>query len=55
MHQLGAWTAKSNHGGGANTLFADGHVHFIGITVATSVWRDLGSRNGGEIISNTAF
>jgi prepilin-type processing-associated H-X9-DG protein/prepilin-type N-terminal cleavage/methylation domain-containing protein len=55
QHQLGAWTAKSNHRGGANTLFADGHVHFIGTTIAMSVWRSLGSRNGGEIVSGTAF
>lgn len=45
----GAWTAGSRHPGGANVLFADGHVRFLKETMPLSVWRALGSRNGGEI------
>ena len=48
---LGAVTAGSRHPGGANVLFVDGHVRFLSETVSLSVWRALGSRNGGEVIS----
>jgi prepilin-type N-terminal cleavage/methylation domain-containing protein/prepilin-type processing-associated H-X9-DG protein len=47
----GAWTAGSAHPGGANTLFADGHVVFVKDSIALEAWRALGTRNGGEAVS----
>ncbi len=44
----GAYTAASNHPGGVNSLFADGHVSFESDTVARSVWRALASRHAGD-------
>ena len=40
----GAITAGSEHVGGANSLFGDGHVQFISQEIDLSVWRKLGSR-----------
>lgn len=53
--QEGAWTAKSNHPGVANTLFADGHVRCLRQAQDLSVWRSLGSRNGGEVVDLDGF
>ncbi len=50
-----ALTAGSFHPGGANVLFLDGHVHFVKNTIALTTWRALGSRNGGEIVSDGSF
>ncbi len=41
----------SNHLGGANTLFADGAVHFLSDNLDTTVLAALVTRNGGEIVS----
>ncbi len=49
--QQGAWTAGSAHSSGANTLFADGHVAFVKDSISLQTWRALGTRNGGEPIS----
>lgn len=54
-YQQGAWTAGSRHPGGANVLFADSSAHFVRQSVDLSVWRALGSRNGGETISEDSF
>jgi prepilin-type processing-associated H-X9-DG protein len=51
----GACTAGSLHPGGANALFADGHVRFIRETISAPTWRSLGTRRGGEIVSSDAF
>ena len=51
----GAWTAGSLHSQGANVVFVDGHSRFIKDSVALTVWRSLGSRNGGEAVSNDSF
>ncbi|MEZ6039050.1 MAG: DUF1559 domain-containing protein [Planctomycetaceae bacterium] len=40
--------ASSLHKGGINSLFVDGSVRFHSSDVDLSVWRALGSRNGGE-------
>lgn len=53
--QQGAWTAGSLHGRGAHVLFADGHGRFITESVDLSVWRALGTRAGGEIVSSDAL
>lgn len=47
----GAWTAGSRHAGGAHTLYMDGRVGFSSRAIDREVWRSLGSRDGGEIIS----
>jgi prepilin-type processing-associated H-X9-DG protein len=49
--EQGAWTAGSAHPSGANTLYADGHVTFVKDTISLQTWRALGTRNGGESIS----
>jgi len=46
----GAWTSSSYHPGGANALYADGHVRWVNSTVDASVWHALGTRQGGEIV-----
>lgn len=51
----GAATAGSNHPGGAQVLFADGHLRFVKDSVSSDVWRALGSRSGGEVISESDF
>lgn len=48
-------TARSRHPSGVNSLFCDGSVHFIKNSVNVGVWRGLGSRNGGEVISADAY
>lgn len=49
--QFGAYTAGSMHPGGANVLFADGHVNFLRDSMAPAVWRALGTRSGGEVVN----
>jgi prepilin-type N-terminal cleavage/methylation domain-containing protein/prepilin-type processing-associated H-X9-DG protein len=41
----------SRHPGGANFLFADGHVSFLKTTLNPMVFRALATRAGGEVIS----
>lgn len=48
----GAYSARSFHQNGVNTLFADGAVQFVGSGVDLRVWRAMGSINGGEPVSN---
>lgn len=48
---LGSWPASSQHPGGVQSAFVDGHVRFIKESISVGVWRSLGSINGGEIIS----
>ena len=48
--QQGAWTASSSHGKGANVCFADSHVSFVRSSINLSIWRAIGSMNGGEIV-----
>ncbi len=53
--QEGAYSAGSLHPGGANLLFADGHVQFLKETTSPTVWKALGSRDGQEVVSSDAF
>jgi prepilin-type N-terminal cleavage/methylation domain-containing protein/prepilin-type processing-associated H-X9-DG protein len=46
---------SSYHPGGVNVLFGDGTVRFVKDTVALRVWRALGTRNGGEVVSSSDF
>jgi len=41
----------SRHSGGVNFLFADGHVGFLKTTMASTTFRALATRAGGEAIS----
>ncbi len=41
--------ARSEHLGGVNVLWADGHVSFVSETIDASVWRALGTIDGGEV------
>ncbi len=52
---LDALTVSSNHPGGVNHLFGDGHVQFVKNTVNVQIWWGLGSRNLGEVISSDAY
>ena len=47
---LGMATARSWHPGGVNLLLGDGSTRFVGETIDLSVWRGLGTRNGGELV-----
>jgi prepilin-type N-terminal cleavage/methylation domain-containing protein len=47
----GAVNARSYHVSGVNALLMDGSVRFVPNTVDLRVWRALGSRAGGEVVS----
>jgi hypothetical protein len=47
----GYYGARSNHNGGVSTLAGDGSVHFVSDSIKESIWRNLGSRNDGEVAS----
>jgi prepilin-type N-terminal cleavage/methylation domain-containing protein/prepilin-type processing-associated H-X9-DG protein len=42
----------SNHHGGVNISFADGHLQFINQNIDALVWSALGSRANGEIVGD---
>ena len=48
---LGQWGFRSQHPGGANFAFADGSVKFIKNSISVPVYRALGTRALGEVIS----
>lgn len=41
----------SLHAGGALVVYCDGHVDFIADAIDQSIWRALGSRDAGEVVS----
>lgn len=43
---------QSMHPQGANFLMIDGSVHFVSQTIERSVYRALGSRDGGEVVGD---
>ena len=51
----GAFTTRSYHPAGVNTLFADGSVRFIKDSVNGLTWRALGTVQGGEVISSDSY
>jgi prepilin-type N-terminal cleavage/methylation domain-containing protein/prepilin-type processing-associated H-X9-DG protein len=54
-HVRGWKAARSEHAGGVNLLFGDGHVAFTKDAVALPVWRALASRSGGEVLSSDQY
>jgi prepilin-type N-terminal cleavage/methylation domain-containing protein/prepilin-type processing-associated H-X9-DG protein len=49
----GLWaSARSYHTGGVNASRADGSVQFVSNNISLAVWQAMGSRGGGEVISN---
>ncbi|WP_406697722.1 DUF1559 domain-containing protein [Singulisphaera sp. Ch08] len=46
---IGFFKASSQHPGGVNVLFGDGHVQFVRDSLQPAVWRGLATRAGGEI------
>ena len=50
-----AFPPASNHPGGINMVFADGHVQFIKNSVNLQTWWGLGSRNGAELIGSDQY
>ena len=66
-YTLGQYGFRSQHPGGANFLFGDGSVHYLkesiqmygpvmaNGTLSLGVYRQLATRNGGEVISSDAY
>ena len=54
-HDPAIKAARSNHPGGVNVLFCDGHVAFMKDTVALPTWRALATRAAGEVVSADAY
>jgi prepilin-type N-terminal cleavage/methylation domain-containing protein/prepilin-type processing-associated H-X9-DG protein len=48
-------TAWSLHPGGVNVGMCDGSVRFFKQSIDRRVWRAIGSRNGGEVISSDSY
>ncbi len=48
-------SASSRHPGGVNAVLADGSVHFFKDSINAQVWRNLGSVQGGEVISASDY
>jgi prepilin-type N-terminal cleavage/methylation domain-containing protein/prepilin-type processing-associated H-X9-DG protein len=51
-HDLGWKTARSRHSGGVNLALADGSVRFVSNGVDLTLWRNLATRAGGEVIGD---
>ena len=47
--------ARSQHPGGVNVVFADGHVTFVGDSVDLRLWRALATREGKEVVGSGQF
>ncbi|MFO0908617.1 MAG: DUF1559 domain-containing protein [Isosphaeraceae bacterium] len=54
-HNPAIKAARSNHPGGVNVLFCDGHVGFTKDTVSLAPWRAIATRNAGEVVSADAY
>ena len=48
----GWFAARSQHSSGVNVGLADGSSQFVSDTIDRKVWLGLGSRNGGEVLSD---
>ncbi len=47
--------ARGYHPGGVNALMGDGHVQFFKNTIAYTIWRSLGSSQGGEVLDSSSY
>jgi prepilin-type N-terminal cleavage/methylation domain-containing protein/prepilin-type processing-associated H-X9-DG protein len=47
--------ARSNHPGGVHILMADGSVRFATNSIRREVWMAIGTRAGGEVVSQDGF
>jgi prepilin-type N-terminal cleavage/methylation domain-containing protein/prepilin-type processing-associated H-X9-DG protein len=45
-------SASSYHTGGVNVCLTDGSVRFVADTISLAVWRNVGTRSGGEVATN---
>jgi prepilin-type N-terminal cleavage/methylation domain-containing protein/prepilin-type processing-associated H-X9-DG protein len=54
-HPQGALNPSSHHAGGVSVLFCDGSVKFIKDSIAPQTWWGIGSRSGGEVVSQDAY
>jgi len=52
---VGVFAARSYHPSGANAAMADGAVRFVSNRVAPGVWRSLGTRGKGEVVSSDSY
>ena len=48
---IGVFASRSYHPGGVNAAMADGSTRWFSSGTSTVVWRSLGTRAGGEIVS----
>jgi prepilin-type processing-associated H-X9-DG protein len=68
LQNMGQWGFRSQHPGGLNFLFGDGSCHFIKSsinvvgsinptngTLGLGVYRQLGTRQGGEVIDSSTY
>ncbi len=46
------YAARSHHSGGVNCAMGDGSVRFYSDTIASDVWKALGSTRGGETVAS---
>jgi len=44
--------ARSYHTGGVNALMGDGSVRFVSNSINATTWQAMGTREGGEVVSN---
>ncbi len=51
QQQKGFMSARSNHPGGVDAMFLDGHVTFVADQIDLAVWRGLATRAGEEVLS----
>ena len=42
----------SRHSSGANIGFVDGHVQFVPETIDVTIWSNIGTRSGGEVLGD---
>ena len=44
--------ARSRHSGGVNVALCDGSIRFVSNNVGATPWANMGTMNGGEVVSN---